>query len=104
MLLDEDYNVDSARIFHVKRVSDNQILRFIVSAAVVAAITALYFKTVHVNPTTVGFTFLLVILIGSAAWGLRYAIFAAVLSTLAYNYFFLPPLFRFTIADPQNWI
>src|SRR5689334_18641067 len=40
----------------------------------------------------------------SAAWGLRYAIVAAVFATLAYNYFFLPPLFRFIIADPQNWI
>jgi len=57
-----------------------------------------------VNPTTVGFSFLLVILLISAAWGLRYAIFTAVLATVAYNYFFLPPLFRFTIADPQNWI
>jgi two-component system sensor histidine kinase KdpD len=57
-----------------------------------------------VNPTTVGFTFLLAILVVSALWGLRYAIFTAILATLAYNYFFLPPLFRFTIADPQNWI
>ena len=28
----------------------------------------------------------------------------AVFATLAYNYFFLPPLFHFTIADPQNWV
>jgi two-component system sensor histidine kinase KdpD len=35
---------------------------------------------------------------------LRYATFTAILATIAYNYFFLPPLFRFTIADPQNWI
>ena len=88
----------------MKRSADNQILRFIISAAVVCAITTVYFRSVHVNPTTVGFTFLLVILIVSAAWGLRYAIFVALFSTLAYNYFFLPPLFHFTIADPQNWI
>jgi two-component system, OmpR family, sensor histidine kinase KdpD len=87
----------------VKRVADNQIVRFTVSAAVVCAITAGCFESVHVNSTTVGFAFLLAILIVSAAWGLRYAIFMAVLATLAYNYFFLPPLFRFTIADPQNW-
>ena len=68
------------------------------------AITVVYFRWLHVNPTTVGFTFLLAILLISAAWGLRYAIFLAILSTLAYNYFFLPPLLRFTIADPQNWV
>ena len=48
--------------------------------------------------------FLLAILMISALWGLRYAIFVAILATLGYNYFFLPPLFRFTIADPQNWV
>lgn len=88
----------------MKRVADNQIVRFIASAAIVCAITAGFFRSLHVNPTTAGFAFLLAILIVSAAWGLRYAIFMAVLATLAYNYFFLPPLFRFTIADPQNWI
>jgi two-component system, OmpR family, sensor histidine kinase KdpD len=88
----------------VKRVSDNQILRFVFAAAMVCVITAIYFLWLHVNPTTVGFTFLLAILVVSAIWGLRYAIFMAILSTLAYNYFFLPPLLRFTIADPQNWV
>jgi two-component system sensor histidine kinase KdpD len=88
----------------VKRAADNQILRFVVSAAVVCFITGLFSKLLHVNPTTVGFAFLLAILLVSAAWGLRYAIFMAVLATLAYNYFFLPPVLRFTIADPQNWV
>lgn len=82
----------------------NQIVRFAVAASLACAITAVYFRWLHVNPTTVGFTFLLAILIVSAAWGLRYAIFLAILSTLAYNYFFLPPVLRFTIADPQNWV
>lgn len=83
---------------------DNQILRFVASAALVGAITAVYFKLLHVNPTTVGFTFLLAVLLLSAAWGLRYAIFVAILATVAYNYFFLPPLLRLIIADPQNWV
>ena len=84
--------------------TDNQILRFAITAATVCAIVALYFRWLHVNPTTVGFTFLLAILIVSAGWGLRYAIFMAILATMAYNYFFLPPILRFTIADPQNWV
>ena len=28
----------------------------------------------------------------------------SVIATLAFNYFFLPPIGTFTIADPQNWI
>jgi len=70
----------------------------------VTLIIFVYTRWLHVNPTTVGFTFLLAILIISTLWGLRYAIFTALLATLAYNYFFLPPLYQFTIADPQNWV
>jgi two-component system, OmpR family, sensor histidine kinase KdpD len=88
---------------NVKRIL-NAALRFAASGAVVCAIVLVFFRWLHVNVTTVGFSFLLAVLFISAVWGLRYAIFAAVLATAAYNYFFLPPLLRFTIADPQNWI
>jgi two-component system sensor histidine kinase KdpD len=88
----------------VKRPIDNPILRFAISAAVVSAVVFLYFRWLHVNPATVGFSLLLVVLLISAAWGLRYAIFTAFLAAAGYNVFFLPPLFRFTIVDPQNWI
>jgi two-component system, OmpR family, sensor histidine kinase KdpD len=88
----------------MKRLTDNPTLRFAASAIVVSVVVFVYFRWLHVNPATVGFTFLLVILFISAAWGLRYAIVTAVLATIAYNYFFLPPLLKFTIADPENWV
>ncbi len=80
------------------------ILRFAAVVAIDLIIVWVYFKAIHVNPTTVGFTFLLAILVVSATWGLQYAISMAVVATLAYNFFFLPPLLRFTIADPQHWV
>jgi two-component system, OmpR family, sensor histidine kinase KdpD len=88
----------------VKHSSYNSTFRFGISAIVISVIVFVYFRWLHVNPATVGFTFLLVILFISAAWGLRYAIVTAVLATIAYNYFFLPPLFKFAIADPENWV
>jgi two-component system sensor histidine kinase KdpD len=88
----------------VKRPTLYQILRFVASAAIVSVVILVYSRWLHVNPTTVGFTFLLVVLVVSAVWGLRYAVFAAILATAGYNYFFLPPLYKFTIADPQNWV
>jgi two-component system sensor histidine kinase KdpD len=88
----------------MKRQIDNAILRFAASIGIVSGIIFLYFQIIHVNPATVGFTLLLAVLVISAAWGLRHAIFAAFVATVAYNYFFLPPVFRLTIADPQNWI
>jgi two-component system sensor histidine kinase KdpD len=81
-----------------------QLLRYLVVTALDTLITWVCFHILNRNPTTVGFVFLLAILVVSATWGLRYAIFMAVLATLLYNFFFLPPLFTFTIADPQNWI
>jgi len=88
----------------VKRPLENPIVRFAVSGIIVAAITFVCFRWLHVNYATVGFGFLLAVLFISANWGLRYATFTAILASVAYNYFFLPPLFRFIIADLQNWI
>jgi len=34
--------------------------------------------------------------------GLLPSLFACLLSVLAFNFFFLPPLYTFTIADPEN--
>jgi two-component system, OmpR family, sensor histidine kinase KdpD len=88
----------------MKSVLSNPIVRSVASAAMVPLVVLVFYHWLHVNAATVGFVFLLAVLFISAAWGLRYAFFAAVLSTVAYNYFFLPPLFKFTIADPQNWV
>ena len=58
----------------------------------------------HINSTTVGFAFLLVVLSVAIIWGSGPALLASVLGMLCYNFFFLPPYYTFTIADPQNWI
>ena len=61
-------------------------------------------RLLHANASTAGFAFLLAVLVVSASWGLGSAIFLSVIATLAYNFFFLPPIGTFTVADPQNWI
>jgi len=78
--------------------------QFLVSAALVFLIVFIYTRVIRVNPTTVALTFLVAVLAVSAAWGLRYAVFVSVIATLAFNYFFLPPVGTFTIADTQNWV
>lgn len=88
----------------VKRPAEIPIVRFLLSSAIVGAIVFVYFRLLHVNPTTVGFSLLLAVLFISATWDLRYAVFTAIIAATAYNYFFFPPLFKFAIADPQNWI
>jgi len=88
----------------VKLAGTNLALRYTASALLVVGITLIYRMGVRVNPTTVALTFLLAVLVVSASWGLRYAVFLALLATLAFNFYFLPPIGTLTIADPQNWV
>ncbi len=59
---------------------------------------------IRVNATTVGFAYLLLVLIIASTWGFLEAALSSILATLVFNFFFLPPVGTFTIADPQNWI
>jgi two-component system, OmpR family, sensor histidine kinase KdpD len=79
-------------------------LRCVATVVAIVAIVFAYHFVIQVNPTTAALTFLIGVLIVSATWGLRPAIFMAVLATLAFNYYFLPPIGTLTIADPQNWV
>jgi two-component system sensor histidine kinase KdpD len=58
----------------------------------------------EISATTVALLFLLVVLATATAGRLWAAIVVALAAMLALNFFFLPPLGTFTIADPQNWI
>ena len=80
-----------------------QAARYALVIAAIGVITAVDFK-LHVNHTTVALMFLVTVLLTSAYWGLRYAVVMAVGATAAFNFFFLPPVRTFTIADPQNWV
>src|SRR6185436_55733 len=61
-------------------------------------------RDMAVNPTTVALILLLLVLGTATMTRPRIAIVVAIVATLALNYFFLPPVGTFTIADPQNWI
>lgn len=80
------------------------VTRTAICALLVSLIVFIYFKYVQVNPTTVALSFVLVVLVVAAAWGLAYAIFMSILAALCFNFFFLPPIKTFTIADTQNWV
>lgn len=56
------------------------------------------------NANAVGFAYLIVVLVAALRGGLAVGACASVVATLAYNYFYLPPLHTFHIAEPANWI
>lgn len=80
------------------------VLQYTATVVALAVIVFTFHVLVHVNAVTVAFAFLIGVLLVSANWGLRQAIFMALLATLAFDYYFLPPIGRLVIADPQNWV
>jgi len=77
---------------------------FSVAAILLLSLTFTFSRIIHVNQTTVALSFLLAILAVSAVWGMVVSIFMSVTAMLLFNYYFLPPIGTFTIADPQNWV
>lgn len=80
------------------------IARIGTAIAAVAGVTVLYAQLLHVNPTTVALTYVVVILVIASGWGIAEATTASLVAMLCFNFFFLPPVGTLTIADPQNWV
>src|ERR1700760_1073743 len=80
------------------------VLRFLAMAAAALLVVLVYRRILHVNQTTVALTFLVMVQLAAFRWGLIYSVALAIGCTGLYNYFFLPPIGSFTIADPQNWV
>src|ERR1700688_2771940 len=79
-------------------------LRLFLALSLVATITLVFFRGIHVNATSVGFFYLVAILVIATTGGLLEASVSSVVAMLCFNFFFLPPVGTFTIADPQNWV
>lgn len=56
------------------------------------------------NITNIGLLFLIPVMVAATRFGLRTGIVTGLASSLAYNFFFIPPTHTFTIEDPQNII
>src|SRR5215471_18498718 len=78
---------------------------YLLAAFGILAITAIL-APFHdrLSSTTVALAMLLVVLFAATGWGSRPAMLAALLGVACFNFFFLPPFYTFTIADPQNWV
>jgi K+-sensing histidine kinase KdpD len=89
----------------VEPLASSTLSRYVGAVFAVAAATALLaVRREHINSATVGLGFLLVVLFVAILWGSKPALLASVLGMLSFNFFFLPPVYTLTIADPQNWV
>ncbi len=76
---------------------------YVASTLVVAAalVVGLLLRR-YLDIANIALVFLTAILVSAIGYGLWPSLFACLVSVLAYNFFFLPPLYTFTIADPEN--
>jgi two-component system sensor histidine kinase KdpD len=58
----------------------------------------------HVNSTTVALGLLLVVLFVATGWGSRPAVLCSLLGVVCFNFFYLPPVGRFSIDATDNWV
>jgi len=70
----------------------------IVAAALGVGLVLQQFLSVQ----NISLVFLTGILVSAIRFGLLPSLFACLVSVLIYNFFFLPPVYTFTIADPEN--
>jgi K+-sensing histidine kinase KdpD len=76
----------------------------VAAAALVAAVTgAIYLLRPHVPILSLGALYIFAVLPIAVFWGLTLAVLASVASMFTFNFFFLPPVHTFTLADSSNW-
>ena len=88
-----------------KGIFESKVLRFAISvAAVLIATVALAMLGDRVNLITVSLTLLLIVLASATFFGRNPALLASFVAMLVFNYFFMPPVGTWHIAEPQNLV
>jgi two-component system sensor histidine kinase KdpD len=91
---------------HILRV-DRPCLRLglVVAVLAVTAATAAIYPLKAVAPAvSLSVVYLPAVLLISAYWGLALGLATSLASAAAFNFFHIPPVGRFTIADGRNWV
>ena len=74
------------------------------STLAVAGVTVAIFGLRTVAPVlSLGVLYIFAVLPVAIGWGLAFAVPVSIASMLAFNFFFLPPVHTFRLADSENW-
>ncbi len=77
----------------------------VVSAVSVVVATATIYGLKQLAPVvSLSVVYLPAVALVAVFWGLWLGLFTSLLSAAAFNFFHVPPVDRFTIADPRNWV
>jgi len=80
--------------------SPRQYLQILLLVAATTALGTLALPLIGVG--AIDLLYLLPVIVSASRFGLRPGIASGLLASLAYNFFFLPPVYTFTIANPQS--
>jgi two-component system, OmpR family, sensor histidine kinase KdpD len=85
------------------RRSGEGLAGYLVSVLLVAIFTGIA-EAVHAfgGLANVALVYLIPVLAVASRFGWRTGVFTGIASSLAYNFFFLPPIYSFTVQDPEN--
>jgi len=81
-----------------------RFLAHALAGSAVVLLTAFVGVRVHVNFSTIGFLDLLVVVLAATLSGFWEATVVSLAALTCLNYFFIPPVYTFYVADPQNWV
>ncbi|MBV9758481.1 MAG: sensor histidine kinase KdpD [Alphaproteobacteria bacterium] len=80
-----------------------ELRAYLVSALLVAAaLPPAFALRQFLAVSNIALVFLTAATVSAVMYGLGPSLFACLLGVLAYNFFFLPPIYTFTITDPEN--
>ena len=85
------------------RAHSGQVLSWLAATAV-AALATFVLAWLHVNSTTAGMVFLVLVVWWATQAGIVLSIYIAVLCAISFDYFFLPPVYTFRVEGAQAWV
>jgi two-component system sensor histidine kinase KdpD len=79
------------------------LMQCAIGCAAIAAVTFVAYK-LHVPLSTAGFIYLLIVVGVALAYGIWQATFVSLVAVSCLNYFFIPPVLSFVVADSRDWV
>ena len=79
------------------------LMQCAIGCAAIAAVTFVAYK-LHVPLSTAGFIYLLIVVGMALAYGIWQATFISLVAVSCLNYFFIPPVLSFAVADERDWV
>jgi two-component system, OmpR family, sensor histidine kinase KdpD len=93
------------RSLALRQVRPSPVAGVLVALVAVAASTGVVYPLKHHAPAvSLGVVYLVPVLLVSAYWGMWLGLATSLASAAAFNFFHIPPVGHFTIADSRNWV